>query len=942
MDRRGWPWKKKSSDKTTIQTLVAETESIGSTLASLAYLGDQEKSKKVNYVQISMESYTHMSGLEDQVKDLEEKLFTAHSEINTKDNLVQQHAKVAEEAVSGWEKADAEAIALKHQLESLTLMKLTADDRASQLDAALKECMRQIRNVKEESEQKLQDAILSKTKQWANIKLELEAKTAELERRLLQAAAENAYLSRSLQEHSNMITKIHEEKSQAEAEIFLLKKNIQSYEKEISSVKYEMHIVSKELDIRNEENKMCLRSAEVANKQHLEDVRKIGKLEAESQRLRSLMRKKLPGPAALAQMKLEVDSLGQDTREPYLRRTAVKNDNLRLFPSTEFAIDNPQKFLKASGFLTARLMAMEEETKMLKEALAERNNELQASRNLSEKAFGKVKSLEAQLEALNQERSSPKSSSVIYIERSSSQITSNPPSGDRINEEGSPAESCTSLISNLSQLRQSCARFGKNEDANCVGLMDDFPEMEKLACFPENVHLSVGIHKMGNEFRINAEHKASHDAAKGRDVLTKQWLETDSGFLPYLKLQSMVSVLIDSQNKESNFWKVFEDVKCAMHEIEISSLRTFNPVADPNDASCRLPYIKDIGETLESDILVTQNGIAHSDLVNTENQDLCSNSEVLQKGKPSSGSESNLISPKCSFNELEQMKSEKDDKGVEHNRYMQDIEKAKLQLEEREEILAELKIQLASSKKSYSLAEIQLKCMTESYRSLETNAQELEGEVKILKEKIEDLQNELLEEKRCHQDALATCNDIQEKMLRNNKCFMCASTFVEDSGLKTRKQVEIVAAEKKLSECQETVYLLGRQLQALCPQIDVTMSQQRERLQMDKILVNTGHGRSNSHGSCHPNEFDQTETDSAVSMDMQGVSGELSSNDCNSTSCLSETEVKQLLSSSASSSQQTDLLYKSNSPSSAPAEQKQSRRFHSLFSSKTKTGHTTH
>ncbi|CAN6927309.1 unnamed protein product [Brassica oleracea var. botrytis] len=81
-------------------------------------------------------------------------------------------------------------------------------------------------------------------------------------------------------------------------------------------------IVSRELEIRNEEKNMCIRSADAANKQHLEGVKKIAKLEAECQRLRSLVRKKLPGPAALAQMKLEVESLGGgDTR---LKRSLSK------------------------------------------------------------------------------------------------------------------------------------------------------------------------------------------------------------------------------------------------------------------------------------------------------------------------------------------------------------------------------------------------------------------------------------------------------------------------------------------------------------------------------------------------------------------------------------------------------------------------------------------
>ena len=62
-----------------------------------------------------MEQYAHLNGLEDQVKtyedqvktledhiiELDEKLTAANTEMTNKDNLVKQHAKVAEEAVSG-------------------------------------------------------------------------------------------------------------------------------------------------------------------------------------------------------------------------------------------------------------------------------------------------------------------------------------------------------------------------------------------------------------------------------------------------------------------------------------------------------------------------------------------------------------------------------------------------------------------------------------------------------------------------------------------------------------------------------------------------------------------------------------------------------------------------------------------------------------------------
>lgn len=82
---------------------------------SFIFQGKQDNYKKQKYVQISVESYSHLTGLEDQVKsyeeqvktldeevkELNEKLSAAETEMTNKESLVKQHAKVAEEAVSG-------------------------------------------------------------------------------------------------------------------------------------------------------------------------------------------------------------------------------------------------------------------------------------------------------------------------------------------------------------------------------------------------------------------------------------------------------------------------------------------------------------------------------------------------------------------------------------------------------------------------------------------------------------------------------------------------------------------------------------------------------------------------------------------------------------------------------------------------------------------------
>lgn len=495
---------------------------------------------------------------------------------------------------AGWEKAEAEALALKNHLESVTLAKLTAEDRASHLDGALKECMRQIRNLKEEHEQKLQEVVLTRTKQWDKIKLEFEAKIVNLDQEILRSAAENVAISRSLQERSNMLLKINEEKSQAEADIELLKSNVESCQREINSLKYELHVVSKELEIRNEEKNMSMRSAEVANKQHIEGVKKITKLEAECQRLRGLVRKKLPGPAALAQMKLEVENLGRDYGETRLRRSPVKPSSPHLSPMPEFSLDNVQKFHKENEFLSERLWAMEEETKMLKEALAKRNSELQASRSLCAKTASKLQSLEAQIHGCNQQKSSPKS--IIHIAgEGSSQNASNPPSLTSMSEDGNEDErSCaeswsTVVISELSQLKKekNNEKSNKVENASHLELMDDFLEMEKLACLPNDSNGVITILDSSNNGiaeTVNCDVSGKVTAAKDlpsekHDCLFPLQNQVSSGMelsesnlgshaeqLPLIKLRSKISMVFESAPKDADMEKILEDIRNVLLE----------------------------------------------------------------------------------------------------------------------------------------------------------------------------------------------------------------------------------------------------------------------------------------------------------------------------------------------------------------------------------------
>ncbi|XWS24460.1 hypothetical protein CRYUN_Cryun28dG0104600 [Craigia yunnanensis] len=698
MDRH-WPWKKKSSDKADKAAVAAAAaaDAAATTLASAASQGNQDTYKKPKYVQISVESYSHLTGLEnqvktyeeqvqtleDEIKDLNEKLSAANSEISTKEDLVKQHTKVAEEAVSGWEKAEAEALALKNHLESVTLLKLTAEDRASHLDGALKECMRQIRNLKEEHEQKLQDVVISKNKQCEKIKFELEAKIANLDQELLKSEAENAAISRSLQERSNMLVKISEEKSQAEAEIELLKGNIESCEREINSLKYELHVVAKELEIRNEEKNMSMRSAEAANKHHMEGAKKIAKLEAECQRLRGLVRKKLPGPAALAQMKLEVESLGRDYGDTRLKRSPAQPSTPHLSTVTDFSLDNAQKFHKENEFLTERLFAMEEETKMLKEALAKRNSELLASRNLCAKTSSKLQTLEAQLAITNQQRSPSKAIVQIPAEVYSSQNASNPPSVTSVSEDGndddrSCAESwATALISELSQCKKkkNTEKSNRTENAKHLDLMDDFLEMEKLACSSNDSTANGAItisDCTNNKISETANGDASGEISckelqseKQHDLspsvnhvstnmdLSVVYLESDADQLPVMKLRTKLSMVLESMSKDADVQKILEDIKHAVQDAcDSLSQHCVNGVSEDvhiSNGTCNgQAYPGDDSLTAEKEIAMSPGNKVTSETVQIISQELAAAISQIHEFVLSLGKEARAVDDICS------------------------------------------------------------------------------------------------------------------------------------------------------------------------------------------------------------------------------------------------------------------------------------------------------
>ncbi|EYU35715.1 hypothetical protein MIMGU_mgv1a002949mg [Erythranthe guttata] len=263
MDRRSWLWRRKSSEKSP----SGETESSGSLsshserfsddqtpsnhnihspeVTSKGTRGDELDSSvrtlseklSANSPEITSKA-TQGDEFDDSVRALSEKLSKALLNIRAKEDLVKQHAKVAEEAVSGWEKAENEVLVVKQQNDSLIRKNSLLEERVIHLDGALKECLRQLRQARDYQEENIYEAVAKKSLEW-------ESKRSELEAKIEAAERENSIL------HLKLLSK------------------------------------SEELKLSTNERDLSTHSAETASKQNLDSIRKVSKLESECRRLKA-------------------------------------------------------------------------------------------------------------------------------------------------------------------------------------------------------------------------------------------------------------------------------------------------------------------------------------------------------------------------------------------------------------------------------------------------------------------------------------------------------------------------------------------------------------------------------------------------------------------------------------------------------------------------------
>ncbi|GMJ08634.1 hypothetical protein HRI_004532600 [Hibiscus trionum] len=269
MDRRSWLWRRKSTEKSPGET---DSTSPGSISSHSERFSDEQANATIGSQSVEVTSKTIAVDEENNnVRSLTEKLSAALMNISAKEDLVKQHAKVAEEAVSGWEKAEKDVLALKQQLDAAMKKNAALEDRVGHLDGALKECVRQLRQAREEQERKIHEAVAKKCHELESSKSELESQLLDLKAQLENAKTDTA--------------------AAVDHDIHL---KLEAFEKENSTLKLQLHSRAEELKLRIIERDLSTKAAETASKQHLESIKKLAKVETECRRLKAIARKASP------------------------------------------------------------------------------------------------------------------------------------------------------------------------------------------------------------------------------------------------------------------------------------------------------------------------------------------------------------------------------------------------------------------------------------------------------------------------------------------------------------------------------------------------------------------------------------------------------------------------------------------------------------------------
>ncbi|CAN6252314.1 unnamed protein product [Urochloa humidicola] len=364
----------------------------------------------------------------------------------------------------------------------------------AEMEEALRSCMERLVIAREEREQIIVEAAneISSEKRRAR---ELQQKLEDLTKKAAKLAAENGGLRKAADANAALIGELRESEAAAGVKLADATAQLEAARKQAGTLQYEVRMLQKELQVRGHERDYDLSAADAARRREAEHLARIAQLEAECNRLRAMLRKRLPGPAAIAKMRDEVDQQTTPTTSPRRPRPATPSSPrpAALGPRTP-SPSRRRSVSDAEGQAASRLRAVEEENRALKEALARREGELQ----------------------LVQMKYADEACKLTVVQRQLKEMTEE---NKQLSDANCESQSWASaLISELEQFRNAKENGGASiMVASEMNLLDDFAEMEKMemalgdqkrntprASSPKKADLtSVMAEKNGNDPVVN-------------------------------------------------------------------------------------------------------------------------------------------------------------------------------------------------------------------------------------------------------------------------------------------------------------------------------------------------------------------------------------------------------------------------------------------------------
>ncbi|KAG0629003.1 hypothetical protein M758_1G069500 [Ceratodon purpureus] len=892
--RRGWPWKNRKNislsgsidGSPSAPVKLFDEQEVARILQDQVRIGDEQMVEALNAA--DAKHAEKEKAWSEKLAAVSEKLTAAISEITIKDNLVKQHIKVAEEAVVGWEKAESEAAEFKAELENATKLRLETEDRARHLDGALKELMEQLRGGREAHDKRLHDTIVKKTREFDKLRLEMEAKMTELSKslsdcrtQLIESHAENEALNHALKDRSRMIAELNDIRAHAETDSKILRVRLEGLEKENFDLKYKIHSITKELETRRAELEYGKKTSDVLSRHHADNVKKIVKLEDECNRLRMMVRKKLPNTAAIVRMKQELDALGKESgsdsgrpRRRPLHRSHSSGVPLDFLPVHELQEDL-QSPRDTSQAVVERIANMDEETRMLKEALAKRNDELQAARVMCAKTASRLTAVEDELEMLraaspelahrNDASSSACSTSSMPISESSKRALSKNGSQkfslmndfsetERLVHVPSRSESTVNgpdipeFQQQIAGLEDALAAKSRElEEANQM-----CKELSVKLTAAENQYSALQSRNAANEQSVitlqdrldnlleshenipEAEEHIPEAAAAPEFQLelaaaVKSVLQATESLAQALQLGSAPEAGADGTTGSSTKSTHWQDPKLESSMSNLASIVSEGEIYSVSFLSGLSSTLACITEICN---VVTQNPQKDGEL-KAEVAQLEEALHRLQEERAVVESRMQVELNRVSDleREIEQLQAEKaeivqqlSDVEVQIREANESVDTLKEQLKEAEIVIAELRLQQDHQKHEDDLIEEELLELSSSHPQLLKTMRAADAEMNELHAKLAALEVELQGERRRHHDVVAKLEDLQEQIHRgvgrktdsgsvHSKEFPPPFMGEDEISKSARQEREISAAA--LAECQRTILALGKQLKIL-------------------------------------------------------------------------------------------------------------------------------